>query len=172
MQMPTNRWVFALQATVAILMGAIFICERVETIRVGVVLSGLCLLVISVLALLKTFIVHFGLSILLFFNGIFGALAVILAFRHPVLATLGVPTILAIVLGAHGLIMGALDIINARQGNPTGSFVLATLNIAIGLLLFGTSAAAVMIRSDVFGILLLVQGIAFMFWAFRVNDQT
>jgi uncharacterized membrane protein HdeD (DUF308 family) len=54
----------------------------------------------------------------------------------------------------------------------TGSFVLATLNIAIGLLLFGTSAAAVMIRSDVFGILLLVQGIAFMLWAFRVNDQT
>ena len=53
--------------------------------------------------------------------GIVGILAGILVLRHPLLAALTVPTVIVIILGVEGLIMGVLEIIAGFSGGGIGS---------------------------------------------------
>lgn len=51
-----------------------------------------------------------------------------------------------------------------------GSFILGVFNIVIGLLLLGSPMAAALAVPLVFGVLLLVQGVGLIIWAFRVRN--
>jgi uncharacterized membrane protein HdeD (DUF308 family) len=82
---------------------------------------------------------------------------------------LTVPTALVIILGVQGFIMGVLDIIGGFKGGGLGSFVLGVINILVGLLLLGSPLAAALAVPLVFGILLLIQGVGLIIWAFRVR---
>jgi len=85
------------------------------------------------------------------------------------LAALTVPTALVIVLGVQGFVMGVLDIIGGFKGGGLGSFILGVINILVGLLLLGSPLAAALAVPLVFGILLLIQGVGLIIWAFRVR---
>jgi uncharacterized membrane protein HdeD (DUF308 family) len=76
-------------------------------------------------------------------------LAGILVLRHPLLAAFTVPTVIVIVLGVQALIMGVLEIIGGFTG---GGIIGAALALPL-----------------VFGVLLLIQGIACVILAFRVR---
>jgi hypothetical protein len=95
-------------------------------------------------------------------GGIFGL-------HHPLLAALTVPIALVIILGVQGFIMGVLEIIGGCKGDGLGSFVLGVINILVGLLLLGSPLAAALAVPLVFGILLLIQGVGPIIWAFRVR---
>ena len=88
--------------------------------------------------------------------------------RHPLVAALLVPTVLVIIFGIQGLIMGTMEIINAFRGGGGGSFILGAVNFLIGLLLLSSPLTAALAVPVVFGILLLVQGVALIIWALRV----
>ena len=79
------------------------------------------------------------------------------------------PTTLIIVLGAQGLVMGAAEIFGAFKGGGLGSFILGVINIVIGLLLLNSPWSAALAVPFVFGLLLLVQGIILIIYAFRVR---
>ena len=85
------------------------------------------------------------------------------------LAALTVPTALVIILGVQGLVMGVLEIIGGLKGGGLGSFVLGVINVLVGLLLLGSPVAAALAVPVVFGVLLLVQGVGLIIWAFRVR---
>ena len=85
------------------------------------------------------------------------------------LAALTVPTALVIILGVEGLVMGVLEIIGGFKGGGIGSFVLGVINVLVGLLLLGSPVAAALAVPVVFGVLLLVQGVGLIIWAFRVR---
>ena len=104
-----------------------------------------------------------------FNTGLIGITAGVLVLKHPLLAAVTVPTMLVILLGVQGLIMGMIQIISAFKGGGLGSFVLGAINIAVGLLLLGSPIAATLAVPFVFGVLLLVQGVALTIWAFRVR---
>jgi uncharacterized membrane protein HdeD (DUF308 family) len=87
-----------------------------------------------------------------------GILAGIFVLRRPLFASLTVPTVLVIVLGVQGLVMGVLEIIGGLKGGGIGSFVLGAVNALVGLLLLGSPVAAAFAVPTVFGALLLIQG--------------
>ena len=60
-------------------------------------------------------------------------------------------------------------IIGGCKGGGLGSFVLGVINVLVGLLLLGSPVAAALAVPVVFGVLLLVQGVGLMLWAFRVR---
>jgi uncharacterized membrane protein HdeD (DUF308 family) len=102
-------------------------------------------------------------------NGIVGVLAGVLVLRHPMLAALTVPTVIVIILGVQGLIMGACEIIGGLNGGGIGSFFVGAINILIGLLLLGSPLAAALALPLVFGVLLLIQGFGALMLAFRAR---
>jgi uncharacterized membrane protein HdeD (DUF308 family) len=98
-----------------------------------------------------------------------GILAGLFVLRHPLIAALTVPTILVIILGVQGLVMGVIEIIGGFKGGGVGSFVLGAVNVLVGLLLLGSPVAAALAVPFVFGVLLLIQGVASIVLAFRVR---
>jgi len=102
-------------------------------------------------------------------TGVVGILAGLFVLRHPLVTALTVPTLIVIILGVQGLIMGLLEIINGFKRGGIGSFILGAINLLVGLLLLSSPLAAALAVPFVFGVLLLVQGIGLIIWAFRVR---
>ncbi len=162
-------WVFLLQGVMAIILGLMFLTAPGETLLAVVTFLGFYWLITGMLALVRVFVdrsVPWVWSLLI---GIVGILAGIFVLRHPLLAALTVPTALVIVLGVQGFVMGVLDIIGGFKGGGLGSFILGVINILVGLLLLGSPLAAALAVPLVFGILLLIQGVGLIIWAFRVR---
>ena len=162
-------WVFLLQGLAGILLGVMLITAPGATLVVLSTFLGFYWLITGVLALVRVFAdrsVPWLWSLLV---GIVGILAGIFVVRHPLLAALTVPTALVIILGVQGLVMGVLEIIGGCKGGGLGSFVLGVINVLVGLLLLGSPVAAALAVPVVFGVLLLVQGVGLIIWAFRVR---
>jgi uncharacterized membrane protein HdeD (DUF308 family) len=98
-----------------------------------------------------------------------GILAGLFVLRHPLFAALTVPTVLVIILGVQGLVMGAFEIIGGLKGGGIGSFALGAINALVGLLLLSSPIAAAFAVPTVFGVLLLIQGVGLIILAFSVR---
>jgi uncharacterized membrane protein HdeD (DUF308 family) len=169
--LPTPRsniwWLFLLQGIAAIILGLMLITAPGATLLVMVTFLGFYWLIEGILALVHIFVdrsVPWVWSLLI---GIVGIAAGILVVRHPLLAALTVPTVLVIILGVQGIIMGVFEIISGFSGGGIGSFILGVINLLIGALLLSSPATAALAVPLVFGIILLVEGIGLIIWAFR-----
>jgi uncharacterized membrane protein HdeD (DUF308 family) len=162
-------WVFLLQGLAGIVLGIMLLTEPAATLVALTTFLGFYWLITGVLALVQVFVdrsTHWVWSLL---SGIVGILAGLFVLRHPLLAALTVPTLLVIILGVQGLIMGVLEIIGAFKGGGMGSFILGIINVAVGLLLLSSPVLAAFAFAIVFGVLLLVQGVGLIIWAFRAR---
>jgi uncharacterized membrane protein HdeD (DUF308 family) len=162
-------WLFLLQGIAAIILGLMFLSDPGETLVVTVTFLGFYWLVTGVLALVRMFTDRSVPWIWSLLVGIVGVLAGIFVLRHPLLAAITVPTVLVIVLGVQGVIMGVCDIIGGFKGGGIGSFILGVINILVGLLLLGSPVMAALAVPFVFGVLLLIQGVALVVLALRVR---
>jgi uncharacterized membrane protein HdeD (DUF308 family) len=166
----SNLWgLFLLQGLAGILLGAMLLAEPGATLVALTTFLGFYWLITGVLALVRIFTDHATPWIWSLVVGVVGIAAGILVLRHPLLAALTAPTVLVIILGAQGLVMGVFDIIGSFKGAGIGSFILGAINVLIGLVLIGSPVAAALAVPLVFGVLLLVQGIALVIWAFRLR---
>jgi uncharacterized membrane protein HdeD (DUF308 family) len=162
-------WIFLLQGIAGIILGLMLITAPGATLLAIVTFLGFYWLITGILALVRVFVDRSIPWIWSLLSGIVGILAGLLVVRHPLLATLTVPTVLVIILGVQGLIMGVFEIIEGFQGGGIGSFILGVLNVLVGLLLLSSPVAAALVVPLVFGILLLIEGVAHIIWAFRVR---
>jgi uncharacterized membrane protein HdeD (DUF308 family) len=162
-------WIFLLQGVMAIILGLMFLTAPGETLVAVVTFLGFYWLITGMLALVRVFVDRSVPWVWSLLTGIVGILAGIFVLHHPLLAALTVPTALVIILGVQGFIMGVLDIIGGFKGGGLGSFILGVINILVGLLLLGSPLAAALAVPLVFGILLLIQGVGLIIWAFRVR---
>ena len=162
-------WLFLLQGIAGIILGLMLITAPGATLVAIVTFLGFYWLITGILALVRIFVDRSIPWIWSLLSGIVGIVAGLLVLRHPLLATVTVPTVLVIILGVQGLIMGVLEIIEAFKGGGIGSFILGAINILVGLLLLGSPVSAALVVPLVFGVLLLIEGVAHIFWAFRVR---
>jgi uncharacterized membrane protein HdeD (DUF308 family) len=163
-------WIALLQGICAIIIGALLVAEPAETFLALLPLIGIYWLVIGILSLVRIFIDRSVPWIFSLLTGVIGVLAGIAVLRHPVIAAIMIPTVLVIVLGVQGLVMGILEIIEGFKGGGAWSFILGVINIFVGLLLLGRPVAAALAVPLVLGILLLVEGLCLLIWAFRVRS--
>jgi uncharacterized membrane protein HdeD (DUF308 family) len=162
-------WVFLLQGVAGILLGLMLITDPGATLVVLVTFLGFYWLFTGIMALVRVFVDRSVPWIWSLLIGIIGILAGLVVLRHPLFAALTVPTVIVIVLGVQGLIMGVLDIIGGFTGGGIGSFFLGVINLLIGLLLLGSPLTAALAVPLVFGVLLLIQGVALIILAFRIR---
>jgi uncharacterized membrane protein HdeD (DUF308 family) len=163
-------WIALLQGISAIIIGALLVVEPADTFLALIPLIGIYWLVIGILSLVRTFIDRSVPWIWSLLSGIIGVLAGIAVLRHPMIAAVLIPTVLVIVLGVQGLVMGICELIEGFRGGGAWSFILGVINILVGILLLARPMAAAIAVPFVFGILLLVQGLALLIWAFRVRS--
>jgi uncharacterized membrane protein HdeD (DUF308 family) len=60
-------------------------------------------------------------------------------------------------------------IIRGFKGGGVGAFILGVINALIGLLLLGSPTSAALAVPFVFAMLLLIEGVGLLIWAFRVR---
>ena len=162
-------WIFLLQGMAGIILGLMLLTDPGATMVALVTFLGFYWLIMGILALVRVFVDRSVPWIWSLLIGIIGVLAGIFVVKHPLLAALTVPTVIVIILGLQGLIMGVLEIIGGFTGGGIGSFILGVVYVLVGLLLLGSPMAAVLAVPLVFGVLLLVQGVGLIILAFRVR---
>ena len=162
-------WLFLLQGIAGILLGLLLISAPGTTLVALVTFLGFYWLITGVLSLVQVFVDRSIPWIWSLLSGVLGIAAGIVVLRHPLLAALTVPTLIVIVLGVESMIMGVVNIIAGFKGGGVASFLLGAVNILIGLILLSSPMSAALAVPFVFGIILLVQGVALAIWAFRVR---
>ena len=164
-------WVFLLQGIAAILLGAMLFTAPGATLVTLVTFLGFYWIVCGVLSFVQMFVDRSVPWIWSLLIGIIGVAAGILIVRHPIVAALTVPTVIVIVFGVEGLVMGILELVGGFSGGGAGSFIRGIINLLIGILLLSAPMAAALAVPFVFAILLLVQGVALIALAFRVRNR-
>jgi uncharacterized membrane protein HdeD (DUF308 family) len=162
-------WLFLLQGIAGILLGTMLVSAPGVTVVALVTFLGFYWLITGVLSFVQAFVDRSSPWIWSLLSGLLGIAAGMLVLRHPLLAAVTVPTLIVIILGVEALIMGCVNIIAGFQGGGIASFIHGAFNLLIGLLLLGSPMAAALAIPFVFGVILLVQGVALVIWAFRVR---
>jgi len=163
-------WVFLLQGIAALIFGGLLLTAPAATLLAMTVFLGLYLLFIGVLELVRVFVDRSQPWIWSLLIGILGIVAGIVVLNHPVLAAIALPTTVVVYLGVVSLVMGIAGIIGGFTGGGIGSFLLGAVSVLIGLLLLGAPMTTALAVPFVFGILLLIEGIALIVFAFRAKD--
>ncbi len=162
-------WLFLLEGIAGIVLGLMLLTDPGATTVALVTFLGFYWLMMGILALVRIFVDRSVPWIWSLLIGIVGVLAGIFVVRHPLLAALTVPTMIILILGVQGLIMGVLEIIGGFSGGGIGAFVLGVIYLILGVLLVGSPIAAALAVPLVFGAILLVQGLVHLVLAFRVR---
>jgi|SRR5262245_8681108 uncharacterized membrane protein HdeD (DUF308 family) len=163
-------WLFLLQGIAAIILGLMLLTAPGATLVLIVTFLGFYWLIEGILALVHMFVDRSVPWIWSLLTGLVGIAAGVLVVKHPLLAAITVPTLLVIILGVQGLVMGAFEIIGGFSGGGIGSFILGVINVLIGLLLLASPASAALAVPFVFGVILLIEGAGLIYWAFRVRS--
>jgi uncharacterized membrane protein HdeD (DUF308 family) len=145
-------WVFLLQGFAGIIIGLMLITEPGATLVALTTVLGFYWLITGVLALVQVFVDRATPWIWSLLAGLVGILAGLFVLRHPLVAALTVPTVLVIILGIQGLVIGAVQIIGGFKGGGIGPFILGAINILVGILLLGSPLAAALAVPLVFGV--------------------
>ena len=162
-------WVFLLQCFAGIILGLMLVTQPGATIVALTTFLGFYWLITGLLGLVQVFVDRSTPWIWSLLSGLVGILAGLFVLRHPLVAALTVPTVLVIILGIQGLVMGVLQIIGGFKGGGIGPFILGGINVLVGILLLGSPIAAALAVPIVFGVLLLIQGAGLIILAFRVR---
>jgi uncharacterized membrane protein HdeD (DUF308 family) len=162
-------WIFLLEGIAAIIFGILLLTAPAATLVALSVFLGLYLLFIGVLELVRVFVdrtVPWYWSLLI---GVAGIVAGIVVLNHPLVTALAIPTAVVIYLGVLAIIMGVIGIIAGLSGGGFGSFLIGLVSLVIGILLLGSPLISALAVPFVFGIILLIQGVLLIIWAFRVR---
>jgi uncharacterized membrane protein HdeD (DUF308 family) len=162
-------WVFLLEGIAALIFGGLLLTDPAATLLVLAVFLGYYLLFVGVLELVRIFVDRSQPWYWSLLIGVLGIIAGIIVLNHPMLTALALPTTLVIYLGVVSLIMGVVGIIGGLSGGGFGSFLLGIASLLIGVLLLGSPMTTALAVPFVFGILLLIEGIALIIFAFRVK---
>lgn len=162
-------WFFLLQGIAGIILGLMLVTDPAATLVALVSFVGFYWVITGGLSLVRALVDRSVPWIWSLLIGIVGVLAGALVLKHPLVAALAVPTVLVIIFGVQGIVMGALEIIGGFTGGGMGSFILGVINLLIGLLLLGSPVAASLAVPVIFGLLLFVQGVVLVIYAFRVR---
>jgi len=162
-------WVFLLEGIAALIFGALLLTNPAATLVALAIFLGFYLLFIGVLELVRVFVDRSQPWYWSLLVGILGIVAGVIVLNHPMLTALALPASVVIYLGVVSLIMGVIGIIGGFTGGGIGAFLLGVVSLLIGLLLLGAPLTTALAVPFVFGILLAIEGVALIVYAFRVK---
>ncbi|MDV2482773.1 hypothetical protein F8E02_12375 [Methanoculleus sp. Wushi-C6] len=151
--MAPSRWLVLLLGVIAVIFGVLFFIYPVQTLTLLVTFLGLYWFFNGIVALIGLFTDSTGRGWKLLV-GILGVLAGILVLTYPLYSAVLIPTVLAIIIGVEGLIIGAVYMVQGFSGSGWGTGILGILSIIFGLVLIANPLVAAV------GLVLLLAGLA------------
>jgi uncharacterized membrane protein HdeD (DUF308 family) len=162
-------WVFLLQGLAGIIFGFLLITNPGATLLSVVTFLGFYWLAVGVMEIVRIFTDRSVPWLWSLLSGVLGIIAGLVVLRHPLMAAIVAPSLIVILLGVEALAMGVVNIIGGLSGGGGGSLLLGVANLILGAILIGSPMAAALAVPLVFGVILLVQGVGLVIWAFRVR---
>jgi uncharacterized membrane protein HdeD (DUF308 family) len=164
-------WMVLLEGIAAVILGVLLLTSPGMTTLVLVQVLGFYWLIVGILALVSLFVDRslWGWKLC---SGILGILAGLVVIRHPLWSALLIPTFLVILLAVQALMQGVIKIVESFRGGGFGAFILAILNILLGVLLLSAPLIAVLVLPLILGIVALIGGVSAIFLAFRLHSST
>ena len=163
-------WLVLLEGIALIFLGVFLVLAPGATTILIVQFLGFYWLFSGILYIVLIFMpdrdMHWG---WLLFKGILGIIAGLIVLEHPLWSAILLPTVLVILLGLNGLIMGILGLVAAFRGGGWGAGLLGAISIIFGLILLGSPYLAAMWLPWIFGIFALASGGASIVVAWRMR---
>ena len=161
-------WLVLIQGILTIIIGILLLTNTALTTAVLIQIMGIYWLISGIFGIVSIFLDHsmWGLKLLW---GVLGILAGLLIIQHPLWSSVIVLSVIVIVMGINGLIIGMVNLIQAFQGGGWGAGIMGVINIVCGLILLFNVSIGMVILPYVIGIFALIGGIAALFMAFRMR---
>jgi uncharacterized membrane protein HdeD (DUF308 family) len=164
-------WLLLIGGILNIIVGILLLTIPGKTVLALVWVLGLYWFIQGVLILVAMFVDHSAWGWKLFM-GILSVLAGVVVIRHPIASAVAIPSILVLLLGIQGLIVGIVSLIMAFKGGGWGMGLLGAISLVFGIILvlnfanLGTVVAFVWVVA----IFALVGGIVQIVQAFRQRN--
>ena len=103
------------------------------------------------------------------FSGILGIIAGMIIIKHPLWSPILLTSVLVIVLGIEGIIIGITNLIQAFKGGGWGVGILGVLSIILGVVLLANVFLFTFSAPVVLGIAAIIGGIISIIYSFRLK---
>jgi uncharacterized membrane protein HdeD (DUF308 family) len=161
-------WLVLLEGIAALILGLLLLGDTAATTTVVVQLLGAYWLIDGIFRIITIFIDRHGWGWKLA-GGILGIIAGLLVLQHPLWSAILVPSVVAVMVGILGMIMGVFALIQAFQGGGWGAGILGVLGVLFGLVLFANPLAAAVGLVWSVSFLAIFGGIALIIASFRLR---
>ena len=165
--MASSRWPVLLLGILAVIFGVLFFIYPIPTLTLLVTFLGFYWLFNGIVALIDLFRDKTGRGWKLLV-GILGILAGVLVLVYPLYSAVLIPSVLAIIIGVEGLIIGAVYTVQGFSGAGWGTGILGILSIIFGLILIANPLVAAVGLVLLLAGLAIIGGIAAIIFAFRL----
>lgn len=161
-------WLILMGGIVNIVIGILLLTAPVKTVYLLVVALGIYWIISGIFTLIGMFIDHTAWGWKLFM-GALSIIAGVIILRYPLISALTIPSILILILGIQGVIVGIISLIMAFKGGGWGAGILGALSIIFGVILIANFTAPGMVITFVWvaAIFAIVGGIFELVQAFR-----
>jgi uncharacterized membrane protein HdeD (DUF308 family) len=164
MSFETHRypwWLTLMGGILNLIVGLLLLVNPAKTTVALAWLLGLQWLIQGILVLVAMFLDHtaWGWKLVM---GLLGILAGIVVMRHPIASAVALPSILILLLGIQGLIVGIVSLVMAFRGGGWGAGILGGLSLLFGIILVANFAnlGTVLAFIWIVAILAIIGGIA------------
>ena len=127
-------WLILMAGVLNLIVGILLLANPGKTAIALVWVLGLYWFVQGIFVLVAMFLDHSAWGWKLFM-GVLGILAGIVVMRHPIASALVIPSILILLLGIQGLVMGGISLVLAFRGGGWSAGILGALSILFGIIL-------------------------------------
>ncbi len=161
-------WLVLMGGILNIVIGILLLTAPVKTVFLLVLTLGFYWIVSGIFTLIAMFEDHTAWGWKLFM-GALSIIAGVVILRYPLVSALTIPSVLILILGIQGVIVGIISLIMAFKGGGWGAGILGALSIIFGVILMANFTAPGMVITLVWvtAIFAIVGGIFQLFQAFR-----
>ncbi len=163
-------WAILVQGIFSVIIGLLLLTNPAATTLVIVQFIGIYWLVTGVFSITGIFIDRslWGWKLFAGLIGIFAGLSVI---QHPIWSAVLLPTMLVIMFGVNGIILGLISFFGAFKGGGFSAAILGVINFLFGVILLSSPFIAALALPWVFGVIAFAGGIITVFTAFKLRKQ-
>jgi uncharacterized membrane protein HdeD (DUF308 family) len=165
-------WLLLLGGILTVIVGILLLTNPAKTTVVLVWALGLYWVIQGIFTLIGMFMDHSAWGWKLFI-GLLSILAGLIVLRNPLVAGVTIPTLLILLLGIQGLIVGIVMLVMAFKGGGWGMGILGVLSIIFGIILIAnfTAPGATLAFIWAAGILAVAGGAIQIVQSFRQRSE-
>ena len=163
-------WATLMQGLFSVIIGLLLLTNPAATTIFIVQFIGIYWLVTGVFSIAGIFIdrSYWGWKLLSGAIGIFAGLAVV---QHPLWSAVLLPTMLVIIMGVNGIIIGLIHFFGAFKGGGFSAVILGIISFLFGVILLGSPLIAAFSLPFVFGAIAVAGGIMAIFSSFAQRKK-